>query len=870
MVNHRRPPLPRTAGAFPSRDHDCDASGDDLHTEPAQPIEHEKHSAANVEDMLAIGRRHTLAGDLPSATQQFQRAVELAPRSALCKAELGRALVRQGKPGDGFSSLVAAFEIDSLCPGVKDGFLEYYRAEIEADPTNIGLHEGLAALSVDSGRPAEAAACYRRCLDLAASPSPASGQVTDSVRIDRWSVALFKCHASLCDWDDWNAEARALRAAVRRRGGGEKRRSVGKEGEGGGGEEGLGEAVTVTSSPPPRLHGSDRALLLGLELLPGERQGRHAALWSNMGTEGPNDTGGGAVGKAVGETAREAPARSAKEMKTATATENGGPAESPSLITAAFEAASAEAATDAANEGDVSRPALHPFDSLSAPLSIGDCFAVAQQQSRAILAEASGTRGVKPETSERDGRPRQRRRRPLAAASSRDSRGRVRLGFVSGDLMGTHPLTHLMQSTFGMIDPDQFEVFLYALNPDDGSAQRRRMEKEVEHFRDLSALTALEAATAISQDGVGVLVNLNGYAGTAKSADIFALGPAAVAVSYMGFPGTMGSSDMVDYVLADGIVIPKEMRRFYAEKVLEMPNCYFVNDYRQSEMAVMDAPAPNRADHALPPQRAVSSDSRGRPVGDALQAARLHSGGQRDNRDQAPKQGGEEEAQQGGGGGGDENRGAGGGVGVVLCNFNRLHKIDPHTFGAWMEVLRTVPGTVLWLLDGGETARANLRRQARLAGVHEDRIVFAPIVGKEEHLQRLRLADLFVDTPLYNAHTVGCDALWAGVPMITLRGVKMASRVGASLVEAAGMPELVVDSLEEYTRLVQALARDDQLRHGFRDKLGRARRTCPLFDTRRWVRDAEDALRWAWERHESGLPPAHRQAGDIGEAGRAL
>lgn len=121
-------------------------------------------------------------------------------------------------------------------------------------------------------------------------------------------------------------------------------------------------------------------------------------------------------------------------------------------------------------------------------------------------------------------------------------------------------------------------------------------------------------------------------------------------------------------------------------QVLEMPNCYFVNDYRQSEMAVIDDPAPNRADHALPPKRAVSPDSRGRPVGDALQAARLHSGGQRHNRDQAPKQGGEEEAQQGGGGGGDENRGAGGGVGVVLCNFNRLHKIDPHTFGAWMEV----------------------------------------------------------------------------------------------------------------------------------------------------------------------------------------
>ncbi|CAM9416612.1 unnamed protein product, partial [Ectocarpus sp. 13 AM-2016] len=178
----------------------------------------------------------------------------------------------------------------------------------------------------------------------------------------------------------------------------------------------------------------------------------------------------------------------------------------------------------------------------------------------------------------------------------------------------------------------------------------------------------------------------------------------------------------------------------------------------------------------------------------------------------------------------------------------------PHRYP---QVLRKVSGTVLWLIDGGETARANLRRQARLAGVDEGRVVFAPLVGKEEHLQRLRLADLFVDTPLYNAHTVGCDALWAGVPMVTLRGARMASRVGASLVEAAGMPELVTDSLEEYTQLVLALARDDKRRGDLRQKLERARLTCPLFDTRQWVRDAEDVLRQAWERHEAGLPSAH-------------
>ena len=134
MVNYRRPPRAVPALPFPSGD------GNDPHTELMQPHEHEEKSTASVEDLLAVGRRRTQADDLASATRQFQRAVDLAPRSAVCRAELGRALVRQGKRGDGFSSLVAAFEIDSLCPGVKDGFLEYYRAEIEVRHCCCFLH----------------------------------------------------------------------------------------------------------------------------------------------------------------------------------------------------------------------------------------------------------------------------------------------------------------------------------------------------------------------------------------------------------------------------------------------------------------------------------------------------------------------------------------------------------------------------------------------------------------------------------------------------------------------------------------------------------------------------------------------------------
>ncbi|CAB1106042.1 GT41 [Ectocarpus sp. CCAP 1310/34] len=769
-------------------------------------------NGANTERLLALGRQQTQAGDLESAVYQFERAASQAPRSAVCQTELGRALVRLGRGQEGFNCLVAAFGIDSLCPGVKDGFREYYRAEIEADPNNVDLHEGLAALCVDSGNPEEAAALYRRLLGLHATataegsgrirsfsssnPSAAgdlsSKETTEAAaaaRKDRWSVALFKCNASLCQWDDWNGEALALRTAVRRRGWRRRGRTRG---------EGSGGRLSSMEDDGDLVH----RLLLGYEDDDFERfvpRDKQQSQGNNVGDSNNGGVDGGA---------------------------GAGP----------------------------SRPALHPFDSLSAPLSIGDCLAVAQQQTRGVLAEARGGDGG-PRGRDEDERTSggegvggvqgQSLRRlfhagfssPSSSSSLRDERGRVRLGF---------------------------EVFLYALNPDDGSAPRRRMEREVENFRDLSMMTAGEAAAAIADDGVGVLVNLGGYAGTVKSADIFALRPAAVAVSYMGFPGTMGSSEMVDYILADAVVVPPDLRRFYSEKVinsclvvLDLPHCYFVNDYRQSERGVIYSPAPDRADHglSLPPSPrwplplATKEDREG---GGILSAAAATSGAaplvkdgrddgvggrsrrashrRRDGSGRGGGHNGERAAawspvpgrwRRGGARGGwgamkgrgalenvsREREGEGDGRRVVLCNFNRLHKLDPHTFGAWMEVLRTVPGTVLWLIDGGETARANLRRQARLEGVDEGRVVFAPLVGKKEHLQRLRLADLFVDTPLYNAHTVGCDALWAGVPMVTLRGAKMASRVGASLVEAAGMPELVTDSLEEYTQLVLALAR---------------------------------------------------------------
>jgi protein O-GlcNAc transferase len=149
-----------------------------------------------------------------------------------------------------------------------------------------------------------------------------------------------------------------------------------------------------------------------------------------------------------------------------------------------------------------------------------------------------------------------------------------------------------------------------------------------------------------------------------------------------------------------------------------------------------------------------------------------------------------------------------------------------------------------------------LKREAELRGVAQDRIVFAPFLGEAaDHLARLSLADLFLDTLPYNAHAGGADALWAGVPILTCRGSTFAGRVGASLLNAVGLPELIAGSLADYEALALKLARDGERLLQLRAKLARNRANCPLFDTARFTRHLEAAFLAMWERHRQGKPP---------------
>ncbi|SNR72084.1 Predicted O-linked N-acetylglucosamine transferase, SPINDLY family [Methylobacillus rhizosphaerae] len=187
--------------------------------------------------------------------------------------------------------------------------------------------------------------------------------------------------------------------------------------------------------------------------------------------------------------------------------------------------------------------------------------------------------------------------------------------------------------------------------------------------------------------------------------------------------------------------------------------------------------------------------------------------------------------------------------GFVYCCFNQSFKITPEVFACWMRLLHHQPGSVLWLLESNTTASANLRQTATSHGIDPGRLIFAPRIPLDQHLARHAHADLFLDTQPYNAHTTASDALWMGVPLLTCQGTSFASRVAASLLHAAGLPELITSSLADYEALARKLASSPALLQQYRQHLLAARTSSPLFDTPGFTRDLETLYRTWWQAH---------------------
>jgi len=358
----------------------------------------------------------------------------------------------------------------------------------------------------------------------------------------------------------------------------------------------------------------------------------------------------------------------------------------------------------------------------------------------------------------------------------RAGRGRIRVAYVSRDFRRS-AVAHLVAGLFEDHDRSRFEIYGISLSPDDGSDLRRRLERGVDRFIDVSAHSDKGAADLMRGLEIDIAVDLNGHTEGNRMA-IFAHRPVPIQVGYLGFGGTTGC-DAFDYVIVDSIVVPQDRQPFYSEKLWPLRGCYLPVDGRRIPAA------------ATP----------------ALEACGLPDDG------------------------------------FIFCSFNNTYKIGPEIFDIWMRLLRKVEGSVLWLAGGSADAETNLRGEAADRGINPARLVFAPKLAEiSEHLARYRLADLFLDTFPYNAATTASDALWMGLPVLTLSGKTYASRMAGSILHAAGLPELVATSAEDYENLAMSLATQPKLLAVFRDRLSQGRATSALFDSDRHRLDMEAAF----------------------------
>jgi protein O-GlcNAc transferase len=247
----------------------------------------------------------------------------------------------------------------------------------------------------------------------------------------------------------------------------------------------------------------------------------------------------------------------------------------------------------------------------------------------------------------------------------------------------------------------------------------------------------------------------------------------------------------LDYIIADATVLPFDQQNFYSEKIVHLPHCYQVNDSTRPIAAV----TPTRREAGLPQD------------------------------------------------------------GFVFCCFNAAWKITPAIFDIWMRLLTQMVGSVLWLLEDNGAMPGHLRAAAAARGVDLARLVFAPRTSSAAHLARHRLADLFLDTLPYNAHTTASDALWAGLPLLTCLGTQFDGRVAASLLQTIGLPELVVRTMDDYEAMALALAREPAQLAAFRARLAANRLSSPLYDTDRFRASLEAAYLRMMEIARAGRTP---------------
>jgi predicted O-linked N-acetylglucosamine transferase (SPINDLY family) len=360
-------------------------------------------------------------------------------------------------------------------------------------------------------------------------------------------------------------------------------------------------------------------------------------------------------------------------------------------------------------------------------------------------------------------------------------RERLRIGYASGDLC-MHPVGLLLGGLFEQHDRSRFEIFVYCWSPEDGSAHRQRLKQAPEHFRRVDQMSDEALAEQIRQDGIDILIDLQGVSAGARPA-VLAHRPAPVQISWLGLIGT-SALPWLDYVIADDYCVSGQDSMFYTERVVRLPG-----GFQPGDRGRLATPAPSRASMGLPEDR------------------------------------------------------------FVFASFNNSYKHSPTTLDSWARILTRAPESVMWLLDDNPRATHNLLRELAARRVGRDRIVLAGRTWHGEYLGRMPVADLFLDAYPYNAGTTAADALWMGLPLLTRSGRTFIARMAGSLLNTAGLTELIAYSADEYEDKAVHWANSPDAYRALRARVMAARDQSPLFDDRRAARDLETAALMLWDDH---------------------
>ena len=361
---------------------------------------------------------------------------------------------------------------------------------------------------------------------------------------------------------------------------------------------------------------------------------------------------------------------------------------------------------------------------------------------------------------------------------------RLKIGYFSSDFYN-HPTTHLMKGVLNQHDTSNFDFYLFDTAPNlaENDPYLEMVRESPLEYLYIGDKSLSETLSLVKTLGIDIAIDLKGYTEN-HNIHLFSERIAPVQINYLGYPGTLGSKILSDYIIADKIVIPASHEQYYEEKIVRLPGCYQCNDNTKIIAEAVDLETKD---------------------------ARL------------------------------------GAASFVFCCFNNTWKITAKEFDVWMHLLRKNEGSVLWLLSDFEIVRKNLEKEAEERGVSCQRIIFAERLSLDKHLARHQWADLFLDTFTYNAHTTASDALWAGLPVLTMLGNSFPSRVGASILTAAGLPELITSSTEEYESKAQWLVDHPDELQVLKDRLIKDRLKCSLFDTEKTTRHLEQIYRECWQ-----------------------